>query len=71
MKWDDIPEDIQESLEEREISPERAESMSPSEIFAEHCNWNGLINWGPDLYRLAIEVHHLSGEADDYEVGDL
>lgn len=53
MKWrwvGKIKHDgVVEALKERGLDDTQIESMSADDLFAEYCNWHGLIHWAPTL----------------------
>ncbi len=58
MKLDDIPDHVLEDIRQRECwTDKQIEGMSPRKVFAEYCEWHGLINWGSELFDLAVELH--------------
>lgn len=46
--------DINKTLIERGHSDETTQRMSGREIFAEYCNWHGLINWSDTLWDVVL-----------------
>ena len=45
-----IPAAVLSALRNRDHSDDAIALMSPREAFTEYCMWNGLINWGDDLW---------------------
>lgn len=50
-----IPDQIFDACQDRGISLDRINSMTPKERFVEYCQWHGLINWGNTLWDLVKE----------------
>ena len=56
MLIQDLSSDVLEALHERGLSDEVIESFTPEQLFAEYCNWHGLIGWGPRLIKVMDEL---------------
>ena len=49
MNMDKLPSTYIERLVKRGYSFDKIKEMTASEAFDEMCNWEGLIDWGPEL----------------------
>lgn len=56
MKLSSIPANILAACRERGHRDDAIERMSPRDLFSEACNYQGLTNYGPSLYRTVLEL---------------
>lgn len=60
-----IPEVVLDALRERGHADATIAKMRPQIMFAEYCNWHGLIDWGPGLWRLVLALSKLDAQESD------
>lgn len=56
MNYADLPPPVKEALDDR---PEAVPGMSVGELFDAWCDYEGLINWGPKIRTLWLELQRL------------
>lgn len=65
MELERIPQYVLNIVREREFSDEQIAKMTPVQLFAEYCNWNGLLGWGPDLWETARALRQAEKEQSE------
>ena len=60
-----ISPNILNDLGERGHDEAAIRAMTPSELFAEYCEWNGLIGYGPMLEQALDNLRAASRHPDD------
>lgn len=53
---DDIPTEIVAACQNRGMSEDQIRRAAPRKLFTEFCEWHGLVQWGPTLWRLVDEL---------------
>jgi hypothetical protein len=65
MKIEAIPNNVLEAVRKRGYADERITKMSARKLFAEFCNWHGLINWGESLFDVALVLQELDSRKEE------
>ncbi len=65
MKIESIPKRVVRAVRSRGFSDEEVAEMSARQLFKEHLEWHGLVDWGYDLYDLAHELAGIEKAEDE------
>lgn len=56
---------VLDNLHERGHTDEQIKNMNWDQVFDEYCEWEGLIQWGPELRRVMANAKNAQQEADN------
>lgn len=56
-KINNIPELVLLALSELGYDDAAIEEMTPEQMFAAYCEWEGLIGYGPELWNIVVQLN--------------